>query len=171
MCAVAESFGLAHEEKAREIQNWQEFFDWRYEVMEEGYAYPGRRAGEQIEGFVIEDSGGYMTKLKLPYYNFWKRMRTVAREVAKKGSVSNTAALATAEANEFYGWLRGKYDSGELKGMPKDICSLRRMFLDGSMQGPGSGKDAENDSGEGKENVCAQDKEQERNYRGGQAWN
>lgn len=84
MCAVAESFGLAHEEKAREIQNWQEFFDWRYEVMEEGYAYPGRRAGEQIEGFVIEDSGGYMTKLKLPYYNFWKRMRTVAREVAKK---------------------------------------------------------------------------------------
>lgn len=67
---------------------------------------PDRRAGEQIEGFVIEDSGGFMTKLKLPYYNFWKRMRAVAREVVKKGFVSNTAALATAEANEFYGWLR-----------------------------------------------------------------
>lgn len=146
ICAVAESFGLAHKEKACELQSWQEFFDWRYEVMEEGYAYPGRRT-EQIEGFVIEDSGGYMAKLKLPYYNFWKQMRAVARAVAKKGSVSNTAALATAEANEFYGWLRVKYDSGELKGMPKDICSLRRMFLDRSVQGPGSGKDAENDSG------------------------
>ncbi len=56
-------------------------------------------------------------------------MRAVAREVAKKGSVSNTASLTTAVANEFYGWLREKYDSGELKGMPKDICSLREMFF------------------------------------------
>lgn len=57
-------------------------------------------------------------------------MRGVAREVAKKGFVSNTAALVTPTANEFYGWLREKYDSGELKGMPKDICSLRRLFFE-----------------------------------------
>lgn len=55
-------------------------------------------------------------------------MRAVAREVVKKGSISNTAALVTPTANEFYGWLREKYDSGELKKMPKDICSLRKLF-------------------------------------------
>ena len=128
MCAVADVFGLTHKEKACEIRSWQEFFDWRYEVIKEEYVYLGK-AGEQIEGFVIEDSNGYMTKQKLFYYNFWKQMRAVAREVAKKGSVSNTASLTTAVANEFYGWLREKYDSGELKGMPKDICSLREMFF------------------------------------------
>ena len=77
---------------------------------------------------MVEDSGGYMVKVKLPYYNFWKQMRSVAREVAKKGSIGNTAMLATPTANAFYGWLREKYGTGELKGMPKDICSLRRQF-------------------------------------------
>ena len=29
--------------------------------------------GNDIEGFVIEDSVGYMTKLKLFYYKYWKK--------------------------------------------------------------------------------------------------
>lgn len=127
MCAAVAGFGLTPKEKAYGFQNWQGFFDWYYEVQKEGYGYIGRK-GHPVEGFVIEDSRGFMTKLKLPYYNFWKQMRVVAHEVAKKGFISNTAFLATPEANEFYGWLREKYDTGELKKMPKDICSLRRLF-------------------------------------------
>ncbi len=128
MCATAAGFGLDSKEKAYEFQNWQDFFDWYHEVQKEEYVYPGRKDGAGIEGFVIEDSKGYMTKLKLPYYNFWKQMRAVAREVAKKGSIGDTSVLTTPIANEFYGWLRGKYDSREPKEMPKDICSLRRLF-------------------------------------------
>lgn len=127
MCAAAAEFGLTPKEKAYELQSWQEFFDWYCEVQKEDYEYKGRKE-HPIEGFVIEDSRGYMTKLKLPYYNFWKQMRSAAREVAKKGFISNTASLTTQTANEFYGWLRAKYDTGELKKMPKDICSLRRLF-------------------------------------------
>lgn len=128
MCAIAAELGLTHKKKAYEFLNWQEFFDWYYEAQKEGQEY-GQQEGFEIEGFVIEDDRGYMTKLKLPYYNFWKQMREVAREVAKKGAVSNTAVLATPTANEFYGWLRKKYDSGELRKLPKDICSLRRLFI------------------------------------------
>lgn len=128
LCATAEDFGLTPKEKAYEFQSWQDFFDWYYEVQKEDYAYCGRKGNSKIEGFVIEDSAGYMTKLKLPYYNFWKQMRAVAREVVKRGSISNTAALVTPTANEFYGWLREKYAAGELKKMPKDICSLRKLF-------------------------------------------
>jgi len=128
MCAVAGRFGLACKEKACEIPNWQGFFDWQYEVSKEGYLYTGRKGMAQIEGFVIEDSKGYMTKLKLPYYKFWKQMRTVAREVVKKGFISHTATLTTPTANRFYGWLREKYASGELRKMQKDICSLRKRF-------------------------------------------
>lgn len=91
MCAAAAEFGLTPKEKAYELQSWQEFFDWYCEVQKEDYEYKGRKE-HPIEGFVIEDSRGYMTKLKLPYYNFWKQMRSAAREVAKKGFISNTAS-------------------------------------------------------------------------------
>lgn len=124
LCAVAGQFGFQQKEKACELTEWQGFFDWYQEVRQEGYLYQGR----QIEGFVIEDSAGYMTKLKLWYYNFWKQMRNVSHEVIRKGFISNTASLTTPVANEFYGWLRSLYDTGVFKNMPKDICSLRKRF-------------------------------------------
>ncbi len=126
MCSVAERFGLEHKERAYVFETWQEFFDWHDTVQAEDYRYRGRR----IEGFVIEDENGYMTKVKTAYYHFWKQMRSVACEVKKKGSISNTASLATPLANEFYGWLRERYAAGELKNMPQDICGLRRLFLE-----------------------------------------
>lgn len=126
MCAIAGRFGLMHKEKACEIQDWQTFFDWYQDIRREDYEYRGRK----IEGFVIEDSSGYMVKVKLAYYHFWKQMRTVAKEVSRKGYIDNTAMLATPVANAFYGWLREQYDTGELKKLPKDICGLRKKFLE-----------------------------------------
>ena len=58
-------------------------------VLEEDYEYEGRK----IEGFVIEDSAGYMTKLKLSYYNFWKFLRGVSHEAIRKGYITRTSAL------------------------------------------------------------------------------
>lgn len=126
MCDVADRFGLMHKEKPCELPDWQTFFDWYHEIRREDYEY----RGQKIEGFVIEDSSGYMVKVKLYYYNFWKQMRAVVKEVSKKGFIANTAMLTTPVANEFYGWLREKYDTGELKRLPKDICGLRRKFFD-----------------------------------------
>ncbi len=125
LCTAAGLFGLTPKEKACEIADWQGFFDWYREAGKEDYLYKGR----QIEGFVVEDQAGLMVKVKLAYYNFWKQMRAVSHEVMKKGFTSNTAMLTTPTANEFYGWLRRQYEAGELKKMPKDICSLRRRFL------------------------------------------
>lgn len=124
MCHVAEQFGLRPKEKACEIASWQEFYDWYYEVLEEDYEYQSRK----IEGFVIEDSVGYMTKLKLAYYNFWKFMRGVAQETIQKGHISRTSTLTTPTANEFYGWVRKLHDAPDLSDVPRDICTLRNMF-------------------------------------------
>lgn len=124
MCHIANQFGLTHKEKAFEIANWQEFFDWYYDILEEDYEYKGR----VIEGFVIEDSVGYMTKLKLAYYNFWKFMRGVAHEAIRKGYISKTSALTTPTANEFYAWVRKLHDSKDIENAPRDICTLRSMF-------------------------------------------
>lgn len=101
---VAKQLGLECKEKAFVLDSWQDFFDWYYEVTNEDYKYNGKN----IEGFVIEDSNGYMVKLKLTYYNFWKFMRSIAHEAIRKGYIDSrrTSALTTPLANQFYAWQR-----------------------------------------------------------------
>ncbi len=126
MCHIAGRFGLCPKERAYEIAGWPEFFDWYGEVLEEDYEYKGRK----IEGFVIEDSAGFMTKLKLRYYQFWKFMRGVAQETLRRGYIRRTSALTTPTANAFYAWLKTQREQGAAERLPKDICTLRRMFYD-----------------------------------------
>lgn len=124
LCNVANQFGLKHKEKAYEIGTWQEFFDWYYEVTAEDYEYNGR----YIEGFVIEDSVGYMVKLKLAYYNFWKFMRNISHECIRKGYINKTSALTTPLANEYYYWAKGLHEWENKDEIPRDICTLRKLF-------------------------------------------
>ncbi len=124
MVNVANQFGLTPKEKGFEIATWQEFFDWYYDVLEADYEYNGR----QIEGFVIEDSVGYMTKLKLTYYNFWKFMRSISHEAIRSGYIKRTSALTTPLANEYYAWVRKLHDSEDRDNIPRDICALRNWF-------------------------------------------
>lgn len=128
VCAVAESFKIPHKELGYEIETWQDFFDWYNMVMDEDYKYDGRC----IEGFVIEDSNGYMVKLKLAYYNFWKFMRSISHEDIKKGYIDpkRTAALVTPLANQFYAWVKTLHDVEDLDSVPRNICTLRDMFYE-----------------------------------------
>lgn len=131
MCAIANDFGLTHKEKAYVLESWQEFFDWYYVVTSEDYKYKDRH----IEGFVIEDANGYMVKLKLHYYNFWKFMRSISHEAIRKGYIDGrkTSALTSAIANQYYGWVKTLHNI-EIENpeviIPKDICSLRKMFFE-----------------------------------------
>mgnify|MGYP002524272117 FL=1 len=125
MCDIAHQFGLTPKEKAFEIANWQDFYDWYYDILEEDYEYNGRK----IEGFVIEDSVGYMTKLKLTYYNFWKFMRAISHEAIRNGYIKKTSALTTPIANEYYAWVRKLHDVDDIDSVPRDICTLRRLFF------------------------------------------
>lgn len=124
MVDIANQLGITPKERAFEIANWQDFFDWYYDILEEDYEYNGRK----IEGFVIEDSVGYMTKLKLAYYNFWKFMRSVSHEAIRNGYIKRTSALTTPIANEYYAWVRKLHDVEDRDSIPKDICTLRRLF-------------------------------------------
>lgn len=127
-CEVADMFGLRHKERAIVIETWQEFYDWYYMVLDEDYLYNGRH----IEGFVVEDSNGFMIKLKLAYYNFWKFMRSIAHESIKVGYINGkrTSALTTPLANQFYGWVKTLHNSPDIETLPRDICSLRKMFFE-----------------------------------------
>jgi len=123
---LSNSLGLEVKEKTLDFYNWQEFFNWYESVTVEGYKYGER----YIEGFVIEDSDGFMTKLKSDYYNFWKHMRSVADQTIKYGYYKYTGSLSTSLSKEFFSWCRLLYEIPiEIRGnLPKDICSLRDMF-------------------------------------------
>lgn len=133
MCDTAHRFGLTPKEKACELATWQEFYDWYYDILEDDYEYNGR----VIEGFVIEDSAGYMTKLKLAYYNFWKFMRTISHEAIRNGYIKKTSALTTPLANEYYAWVRKLHDTDDPANVPRDICTLRRWFYNDMKQAEG----------------------------------
>lgn len=133
LVSLANEFGLVVKEKAYDIASWEDFFSWYHEVTSENYQYNGMN----IEGFVIEDAAGYMTKLKLYYYSLWKRLRNVAQSVLKFGNYKYTGSLLTPLENEFFGWCKILFNtlSSEERTELRDksytnICSLRKMFFD-----------------------------------------
>ena len=132
LAAIANEMGFVVKEKAYEIKSWEDFFEWYNEVISEDYKYNDK----YIEGFVIEDSIGYMTKLKLHYYKFWKRLRGVAQSVLKTGNYKYTGSLLTPIENEFFGWCKSLFTtlSSDEREKLRDssytnICSLRKMFF------------------------------------------
>ena len=119
----ANKFNLEVKERAKVFNNWNEFYNWYNEVIQEDYKYNN----EYIEGFVLEDSNNFMFKLKLNYYKFWKQMRTLSKEVLKYGYCRKTSSLNNPLANSFYGWLREQYEKNK-DILKKDIISLREMY-------------------------------------------
>lgn len=133
LLTIANDFGFEVKEKAYVIESWEDFFEWYNEVNSEGYKYNDK----YIEGFVIEDSVGYMVKLKLHYYRLWKNLRHVAQSVLKTGNYKYTGSLLTPLENEFFGWCKTLFNTlsseekNELSNKSyTNICYLRKMFFD-----------------------------------------
>lgn len=101
----------------KQFNNKRDFYKWYLENTD-----VDNMSHEDIEGVVIE-SNGFMTKLKFPYYNFWKFMRRVKEQVAHKRTLK-LSSLYNATSNYFYAWLK-KQDEETLS---EDIITLRDKF-------------------------------------------
>ena len=111
----ANHFGLECKSKETEFYNWQDFFDYYMKISQQTES----TSDKNIEGWVIEDSNGYMVKLKNQYYNFWKFMRALTGEVIKKGYTDRTSkALVESIPKE-----------ERPEKIPGNIIALRNMFL------------------------------------------
>lgn len=129
---IANEIGLVVKEKAFVLDTWEDFYAWYQDINAEDYEYKN----EKIEGFVIEDSVGYMTKLKLHYYKYWKRLRSVAQSVFKYGNYKYTGSLLTPIENEFYGWCKSLATDMTVEERKEycrkyniNICQLRNEFF------------------------------------------
>lgn len=78
--AIGERFGLEVKRRAMEFKTAQAFEGWHNAACSDlNWRYKG---GEDIEGLVLEDRAGFQTKVKLPHYSFWKRMRSAKDRMA-----------------------------------------------------------------------------------------
>jgi predicted kinase len=122
MIEVANEFNIEHKKLHKVFDNYVEFSDFiRRCAGDMNY----KHNGNIIEGFVFEDTTGFMVKKKLPYYNFWKKMRQV-KDAMGNGKVVNLAALADVQSNLFYGWMKNNIDRDTAKKL--SISELRRRF-------------------------------------------
>jgi len=77
-----------------------------------------------VEGFVLEDSSGFMVKYKTEYYTIWKAARSLVEALNRGSDIENHRAFNYGVVREFYKWL---------KNMPeeysqKDIITLRSLW-------------------------------------------
>ena len=101
----------------KEFNNVRDFHNWYLENTDED-----NMSHKDIEGVVIECEE-IMTKLKFPYYRFWKFMRGVKEKVRKR-HVIKLSTLYNATSNYFLSWAKQQEEST----LEKDIITLRNLF-------------------------------------------
>jgi len=119
---LGNEYGFEVKTRAVQLQNWHEFRDWYNDVLAEDYQFNGRI----IEGFVVEDSVGFMVKIKLDYYKLWKHMRGVAQSVFRSGYYRRMGSLLTPLQNQFYGFCQ---EIAKQEDHPTNIIELRDIFM------------------------------------------
>jgi predicted kinase len=133
---VAQRFGFERKDRLIQFKNSESFEGWHRKASGSfNYTYNG----SPVEGFVIEDAAGYMTKGKTSFYNFWKRMRWAKDRVAAsqiKGVSFNASYDVRPDgepateherdlARDFIAWCKMQ-DADDLSS---DIIMLRKAFL------------------------------------------
>ena len=103
----------------KEFDNVREFHKWYIENTDEDDL-----SKEDIEGVVIE-CNGIMTKLKFPYYNFWKLMRRVKEQLLHNSNIK-LSRLYNSTSNYFYAWLKEQNE----ETLKKDIITLRKKYYE-----------------------------------------
>lgn len=117
--------GIELKKKVLVINDYKEFLDFYEDAIREDYTLHGNH----VEGFVIEDSKGFMVKLKTEYYWHWRKLREISKEILRSGNTRRTGGLLTPEDNYFYGFVKEIYESGNQNEIKTDIISLRQDFL------------------------------------------
>ena len=140
MCEVADNIGLKYKYLADTINDYKELSRYIENASSPNFAYQTSRIDDKcIEGYVFEDANGFMFKLKTPYYNEWKMLRSAAIKIFRSGNINFTGALQSVESNYFYGWCREKFvtltKQERWDYSKRDIISLRDEFRLDKSQG------------------------------------
>lgn len=90
MVNVANRFNLEPKKLLATVTDFKEFSKWVNDIEDEEWVLNG----QPIEGFVAEDSAGFMVKVKGGWYRKWKSIRGMLKDIARRGRSSKTETLA-----------------------------------------------------------------------------
>jgi predicted kinase len=76
---IADLLGCPVKQAGPVLKDYEAFTGWLTATKNFDYTLNG----EHIEGFVLEDAKGFMVKVKLPWYGFWRQMRTQIEHVQR----------------------------------------------------------------------------------------
>ena len=123
---IGKWFGFRVKERSMRFADFQSFERFLTVCQEPDYLYSGR----PLEGFVFEDSAGFLVKVKLDFYNFWKRLRSLKDRIKKVRGTSQELKrdLSDPRVKAFHDWCMTQSDSA----LEQDIIMLREAFLAGT---------------------------------------
>ncbi|MCY7965794.1 metallophosphoesterase [Bacillus haynesii] len=114
----AETYRVECKQKVIAFHQWTDFYKW--------YLSVSNNPSIEEEGYVIEDSAGFMTKLKLPFYQYWKFVRKIKHRLgAAAARSSQHDALFHSEHVKFLAWAKTK-DSEYFKN--QSVIAIRNDF-------------------------------------------
>jgi tRNA splicing ligase len=130
LCALAGKLGVEVKECSYILKDWEAFRDLYNDTLAEDY----QLNGEYIEGYVFEDTNGFMVKVKSGYYQLWKKLRSVADQTLRCGYITRTGMLTSALENYFYGFCRECFNVDrdpvtKSYQYNTDIISMRERFF------------------------------------------
>ena len=125
LLAMASLFSLKCKKLAYTINSWNDFLKWNEMISSQDYKYRGK----YIEGFVIEDSSGFMFKKKCDYYRNWKLLRGIKDRILA-GHAVNYDSL-TKEQCDFCDFAKTLKDKENLN---PNIWHLRKIFYESRKQ-------------------------------------
>ena len=105
LTALGERLGLPVKKLCTVLNSPEEFQSWYNEQRQET---PDLLA-EHVEGYVIEDASGYMVKIKLPFYSFWKKLRTAAGLLLRQ---KESPGRLNKKGERFMNWLSARIKRG-----------------------------------------------------------
>ena len=85
LCALGNKFGFICKEHKITLHCWKEVSEFLYceSALESNSLFAqGKRKNGFIEGYVLEDSAGFMFKYKGAYYRAWKALREIVEQCA-----------------------------------------------------------------------------------------
>ncbi|MEM7058294.1 MAG: RNA ligase [Pseudomonadota bacterium] len=123
---IAATIGVAVKEPGPTLPDWDQFEGWMKSVHAQGKYFQWR--GKDLEGFVVEDANGFMFKIKLDFYSFWKSMRghrDRVRKARENGTEAPLPRIDDQEARDFHDWLITQ----PTEALSDSIIDLRERFL------------------------------------------
>lgn len=124
---VSNYFGFLVKHRAAVIKNLVALQEFTRTASNKDFTY----AGTPIEGFVFEDAAGFQIKMKLGFYNHWKRCRGLKEKILRarqKNRKPKNVSINNEDEQSFYDWCMLQDDTI----LEQDIIKVRKFYLSGN---------------------------------------